>query len=231
MSKNKLTQKNDVSDMSSMLASHIICTMLPARSFLRWSDDLHMIFVKAVAYQGGPHEAKPTALKETMEAMGVVGLTIQNIKSHLQRYREKCQLSAEAPADEVPVTASLSKEALNQEKCELSADEVAVTTSLSKAAHNQTSKILLDTDAVIPEMEIVNNFLMDDIEMVDSNFSVDEVQMMEKELMDEIQVAHSYDDYEAIFSCPQLIEHNSQYPQDVIDEYMADLANYAFGHM
>nr|TKV92229.1 hypothetical protein SEVIR_9G151200v2 [Setaria viridis] len=114
MSKNKPTQKNDVSDMSSMLASHIICAMLPARSFLRWSDDLHMIFVKAVAYQGGPHEAKSTALKETMEAMGVVGLTIQNIKSHLQRYREKCELSAEAPVDEVPGTTSLSKAALNQ---------------------------------------------------------------------------------------------------------------------
>ncbi|CAN6298391.1 unnamed protein product [Urochloa humidicola] len=230
MSKNKRTQKNDVSDMSSVLASHVICTMLPARSFLRWSDDLHMIFVRAVAHQGGPHEAKPTALKETMEAMGVVGLTIQNIKSHLQRYREKCQLSAEAPADEVPGTASLSKEAINQKKCELSADEVAGTTSLSKAAHNQTSKILLDTDAVMPEMEIVNNFLLDDIEMVDNNFSVDQVQMMEKELMDEIHVAHGYNDSEANFSCPQLIEHNSQYPQAVIDEYMANLDEIQVAH-
>jgi len=92
-------------------------------------------------------EAKPTALKETMEAMGVRGLTIQNIKSHLQvplpvsdssiiffrpctisihfffiyaiflvcqRYREKCELGAEAPAVEVPGTTSLCKEALNQ---------------------------------------------------------------------------------------------------------------------
>ncbi|CAL4918172.1 unnamed protein product [Urochloa decumbens] len=207
MSKNKPTQKNDVSDMSSVLASHIICTMPPPRSFLRWSDDLHMIFVKAVAYQGGPHEAKPTALKEMMEAMGVVGLTIQNIKSHLQRYREKC-VSAEAPADEVPGT-----------------------TSLSKATLNQVSKILLDTDAVMSKMELVNNFLMGDIEMVDNNFSMNQVQMMEKELMDEIQVVHNYNDNEANFYCPQLIEHNSQYPETVIDEYIADLANYAFGHM
>ncbi|CAN6287371.1 unnamed protein product [Urochloa humidicola] len=208
MSNNKPTRKNGDSDMSSILASHIMCAMLPPRSFLRWSDDLHMIFVKAVAYQGGPHEAKPTALKETMEAMGVVGLTIQNIKSHLQRYREKCELSAEAPADEVPGT-----------------------TSLSKAALNQASKTILDTDAVVSEIEMVNNFLMDDIEMVDNNFSVDQLQMMEKELMDEIQLIHSYTDNEANFSCPQLTEHNSQYPQTVIDEYIADLANYAFGHL
>ncbi|PVH31443.1 hypothetical protein PAHAL_9G147700 [Panicum hallii] len=156
MSKNKRTQKNDVTVMSSMLASRIICAMQPAKSHLRWSDDLHMIFVKTVAYQGGPHEAKPTALKEMMEAMGVRGLTIQNIKSHLQRYREKCELGAEAPAVEVPVI-----------------------TSHSKAALNQASKILMDTDAVMLEMEIMNNFLMDDIEMVDNSFSVDRVQMME----------------------------------------------------
>ncbi|OEL34849.1 hypothetical protein BAE44_0004130 [Dichanthelium oligosanthes] len=180
--------------------------MQPTRSFLRWSDDLHMIFVKAVVYLGGPH-AKPFALKETMEAMGVMGLTIQNIKSHLQKYRGKFELGAEA------------------------CDEVPSTTSLSKAALDQAAKILMDTDTVMLEMEMVNSFLMDDVEMVDNNFSVDLVQMMEKELMDEIQVVHGYNDNEANLSCSQLIEHNSQYPQTVIDEYIADLANYAFGHL
>jgi len=55
MVNNKPAQSNDVPDMSSMVASRIIWAMQPTRSFLRWSDDLHMIFVKAVAYQGGPH--------------------------------------------------------------------------------------------------------------------------------------------------------------------------------
>lgn len=67
--------------------------------------------------------------------------------------------------------------------------------------------------------------------IVDNNFSVDQVQVMEKELMDEIQVVHSYDDNEANFPCPQLIEHNSEYPQAVIDECIADLAYYAVGHL
>uniref|UniRef100_A0A453GZB7 HTH myb-type domain-containing protein n=1 Tax=Aegilops tauschii subsp. strangulata TaxID=200361 RepID=A0A453GZB7_AEGTS len=53
-------------------------------------------------------EAKPTAVKQRMEAMGVTGLTIWNIKSHLQRYREKCNLGAEPPRD-VLGTASPSK--------------------------------------------------------------------------------------------------------------------------
>lgn len=55
MSNNEPAHSNDVPDMSSMAASRIIWAMQPTRSFLRWSDDLHMIFVKAVAYQGGPH--------------------------------------------------------------------------------------------------------------------------------------------------------------------------------
>ncbi|RLN40949.1 hypothetical protein C2845_PM01G33640 [Panicum miliaceum] len=189
MSKNKRTQKNDVTVMSNMLASRIICAMQPAKSYLRWSDNLHMIFVKAVAYQGGPHEAKPTALKETMEAMGVWGLTIQNIKSHLQRYREKCESGAEAPAVEVPGTTSLCKAALNQY------DFYLIIFQYFLMPCQGVYKILMDTDAVMLEMEIVNNFLMDDIEM------------MEKEMMDEIQVVQSQDN-EANFSCPQLIEHN-----------------------
>nr|CAB3498736.1 unnamed protein product [Digitaria exilis] len=121
-----------------------------------------------------------------------------------------------------------------REKCELGAEatyEVPGPTSLSKAALNQVSKILMDADTVMLEMEIVNNFLMEDvIETVDNSISLDQLQMMEKELMDEIQVVHSYNDNGANFCCPQLIEHNSQYPQTLIDEYIADLANYAFGH-
>ncbi|OQU91251.1 hypothetical protein SORBI_3001G150650, partial [Sorghum bicolor] len=105
MSNNEPAHSNDVPDMSSMAASRIIWAMQPTRSFLRWSDDLHMIFVKAVAYQGGPHDAKPAAVQKTMEAMGVRGLTIKKIKSHLQRYREKCVLGPEAP-DDIPCTTS-----------------------------------------------------------------------------------------------------------------------------
>nr|XP_020152356.1 myb family transcription factor APL-like [Aegilops tauschii subsp. strangulata] len=73
--------------------------MQPTSSLLRWTDDLHKIFLEAVEYQGGPYEVKPTAVKEKMEAMGVTGLTIWNIKSHLQRYREKCNLGPEPPRD------------------------------------------------------------------------------------------------------------------------------------
>ncbi|KAJ1294346.1 hypothetical protein BS78_01G139700 [Paspalum vaginatum] len=168
MSNEEPAQNNDVSDMSSMLTSRFIWAMQPTRSLLRWSADLHMIFVKAVAYQGGPHEAKPAAIRQTMEDMGVRGLTIHKVKSHLQKYREKCVLGAESP------------------------DDTPHTTPPSKAAPNLASGMMMDTDAVTPGMEMLNSFLMADTEMVDNNLSVDQVQMMEKELMDEIQSIEQY---------------------------------------
>ncbi|KAM3295099.1 hypothetical protein ACQJBY_037762 [Aegilops geniculata] len=102
-----------------------------------------------------------------MEAMGVTGLTIWNIKSHLQRYREKCNLGAEPPRD------------------------VLSTASPSKGVDNVTSEAetVVDSDAAmdLTEMEMVSYLLMDDTEMVDNAFSVDELQTMENELMNAIQ--------------------------------------------
>ncbi|XP_066386599.1 myb family transcription factor PHL12-like [Miscanthus floridulus] len=207
MVNNKPEQSNDVPDMSSMVASRIIWAMQPTRSFLRWSDDLHMIFVKAVAYQGGPHEAKPAALQKTMEFMGVRGLTIKKIKSHLQKYREKCVLGPEAP------------------------DDIPHATSSSIVAPNMASEILMDTEAVMPEIEVKlcgEQFLMDDTEMADNNFSVDQVQMVEKELMNEIQVVQNFTTTKLL---QLMIEHRSECSQTAIDEYMDGLADYAFGHL
>uniref|UniRef100_A0ACD5W9E7 Uncharacterized protein n=1 Tax=Avena sativa TaxID=4498 RepID=A0ACD5W9E7_AVESA len=162
-SKNKPAQNSDVSYVSSILACRILRAMQPTRSLLRWTDDLHKIFVEAVAHQGGPYEAKPTAVKQRMEAMGVTGLTIWNIKSHLQRYREKWDLGAQPCQDVVGTASSRTPE--------------PEMTMNNKAAMSMT------------EMEIVNYLLMDDTETVDNDFSADEVQMMENELMNEIQAA------------------------------------------
>jgi hypothetical protein len=54
-SNNKPAQSSDVSYVSSILACRILRAMQPTRSLLRWSDDLHKIFVEAVAHQGGPY--------------------------------------------------------------------------------------------------------------------------------------------------------------------------------
>ncbi|WOK91594.1 Myb-related protein [Canna indica] len=51
---------------------------------LKWTLQLHLQFVDAVSQLGGVEKATP---KSVMRVMGIPGLTLYHLKSHLQKYR------------------------------------------------------------------------------------------------------------------------------------------------
>ncbi|KAK6139330.1 hypothetical protein DH2020_026922 [Rehmannia glutinosa] len=55
-----------------------------AKPRLKWTHELHQRFVDAVNQLGGAEKATPKSL---MRVMGIHGLTLYHLKSHLQKYR------------------------------------------------------------------------------------------------------------------------------------------------
>ncbi|XP_018462267.1 myb family transcription factor PHL8 isoform X1 [Raphanus sativus] len=77
MESNTTNGNNQKAKMSLVLSTD-------AKPRLKWTCELHHIFIEAVDQLGGPNKATPKGL---MKAMEIPGLTLYHLKSHLQKYR------------------------------------------------------------------------------------------------------------------------------------------------
>ncbi|XP_054823582.1 myb family transcription factor PHL8-like isoform X1 [Prosopis cineraria] len=76
------TSKMDLQNMQNQ-SMHLVLSS-DAKPRLKWTPELHQRFLDAVNQLGGAEKATPKSL---MRVMGIPGLTLYHLKSHLQKYR------------------------------------------------------------------------------------------------------------------------------------------------
>ncbi|KAJ6831685.1 myb-related protein 2-like [Iris pallida] len=114
-----------------------------AKPRLKWTPELHQHFIEAVNQLGGPDKATP---KTVMRLMGIPGLTLYHLKSHLQKYRLSKNLQVQSTSETTKnVLGCLSVE----QPCEVEGSLKA-----SKNSGPETNKAVQISDAILMQIEV-----------------------------------------------------------------------------
>ncbi|CAL0313651.1 unnamed protein product [Lupinus luteus] len=106
---------------------------------LKWTPELHQRFIHAINQLGGVEKATPKSL---MRVMGIPGLTLYHLKSHLQ----KCKLGKSPPMQ----TSSENK----QDHIEIYNSYGHCSREISTETQNQTTETLQISQALQKQMEV-----------------------------------------------------------------------------
>ncbi|KAL6190068.1 hypothetical protein ACLB2K_036468 [Fragaria x ananassa] len=110
-----------------------------AKPRLKWTPELHQRFVEAVNQLGGADKATPKTL---MRMMGIHGLTLYHLKSHLQKYRLGKSQQSENCSDSL------------QEDKEIQSSDGHFCTDINDETHSQINESAQIAQSLKLQMEV-----------------------------------------------------------------------------
>ncbi|XP_031402821.1 myb family transcription factor PHL8 isoform X2 [Punica granatum] len=123
-----------------------------AKPRLKWTPELHQRFVEAVCHLGGADKATPKSL---MRVMGIPGLTLYHLKSHLQKYRlGKSQQSVESCAEDSSNNTNKKKQEVEDKEIQSRDEHFALEVRDTEAQANPINQNLQIAQALQLQMEV-----------------------------------------------------------------------------
>ncbi|CAL0312235.1 unnamed protein product [Lupinus luteus] len=110
-----------------------------AKPRLKWTPELHQRFIEAINQLGGAEKATP---KSIMRVMGIPGLTLYHLKSHLQKYRLGKSTQIETCSDN------------KQDHIQIQSRDDQCRREISIGSQNQTTESLHIAQALQMQMEV-----------------------------------------------------------------------------
>ncbi|CAL5326815.1 unnamed protein product [Camellia sinensis] len=129
-----------------------------AKPRLKWTQDLHEQFIETVNQLGGADKTTP---KIVLKLMGVPGLTLYHLKSHLQKYRLSKNLHGHSNTGTNKIGERMSEANGTHESLHIS-EAIRMQTKMQTRLHEQLERYSKDRSSVVAIGLNVHTALVDD---------------------------------------------------------------------